>query len=144
MKVFQDGCVRVSQQSSFLPTVAPACSPSAGVCLYLLWVCNVCHVLATRRDLLMENRWASPCLPSENKPMIIRCSILAINQHNPAPPSLHPNNSPTAAHSLLCPSEHLVPWWPFSIHFILFPPPLPSECVMPFKLNRRNIYSLTR
>lgn len=69
---------------------------------HLLLLCE--RVLAACGDSLVENRWAIPCKPSENKQMIVRCSIPTISQHTTVFPSLHPNNSPTASHFPLCPS----------------------------------------
>lgn len=85
----------------------PACLHSRPVSSCRLLLCEyVCYVLATCGDSLMESRWAIPCKPSENKQMIIRCSIPTISQHTMAfPPRYTQNNSPTAAYSPLCLSE---------------------------------------
>lgn len=86
----------------------PACLHSRPVSSCRLLLCEyACYVLATCGDSLMESRWAIPCKPSENKQMIIRCSIPTISQHTMAfPPTRYTqNNSPTAAYSPLCLSE---------------------------------------
>lgn len=92
---------------------------SVGVRHHLL-LCEC--VLATCGDSLMENRWAIPCKPSENKQMTVRCSIPTISRHTTvfplATPKQFPNCCSFSSLSIIISSALM----PFSSPLIPLPP----------------------